>query len=197
MEDVMSISSHTQQPSIETGYNPLPAATEGDHWIEPLRDGTPVLIRPLRATDRQLETDFIRALSLKSRRQRFLCDFKEPSQALVDQMMNIDYEKRMAFIALIHHNGKLREIGVSRYCATTDQNHCECAVTVADDWQNRGLGTLLMKHLVDEARRQGFKSMISVDSASNHAMRDLARYLGFSRQLDPADPTQAIHTLDL
>ncbi len=193
----MTISSHTQQPSTETGYAPFPATTEGDYWIEPLRDGTPVLIRPLRATDRQLETDFIHTLSLKSRHQRFLCHFKEPSEALIDQMMNIDYEKRMAFVALIHDNGKLREIGVSRYCATTEQKHCECAVTVADDWQNRGLGTLLMQRLIDEARRQGFKSMISVDSASNHAMRDLAKYLGFWRQLDPADPTQAIHTLDL
>lgn len=193
----MTISSHTQHPSTEAGLSQLPPAVEGDHWIEPLRDGTPVLIRPLRAADRELETDFIRSLSLKSRRQRFLSDFKEPSEALIDQMMNVDYEKRMAFIALIHDNGKLREIGVSRYCATTDQKHCECAVTVADDWQNRGLGVLLMQHLIGEARKHDFKSMISVDAASNQAMRELAKYLGFTRQLDPADPSQAIHTLDL
>jgi GNAT superfamily N-acetyltransferase len=112
-------------------------------------------------------------------------------------MMNVDYEKRMAFIALIHDDGKLREIGVSRYCAATDHKHCECAVTVADDWQNRGLGVLLMGHLIDEARKHGFKSMISVDATSNQAMRELAKHLGFTRQLDPADPTQAIHTLDL
>jgi GNAT superfamily N-acetyltransferase len=193
----MTLSSHTPDPCAEPGFSPLPGALEGDHWIEPLQDGTPVLIRPLRASDRQLETDFIRNLSLKSRRQRFLSDFKEPSEALVDQMMNVDYEKRMAFIALIHDDGKLREIGVSRYCAATDHKHCECAVTVADDWQNRGLGVLLMGHLIDEARKHGFKSMISVDATSNQAMRELAKHLGFTRQLDPADPTQAIHTLDL
>lgn len=193
----MTISSQTQPSSVETGYTSPADMLEGDHWIEALRDGTPVLIRPLRATDRELEVDFIRGLSVKTRRKRFLCDFKEPSAALIDQMMNIDYEKRVAFIALIHDNGKLREIGVSRYCATTEQKHCECAVTVADDWQNRGLAVLLMRHLIDEARKHGFKSMISVDSASNHSMRELAKYLGFDRQLDPADPSQAIHTLDL
>lgn len=193
----MTISSHTLNPSAEAGFSPLPGALEGDHWIEPLRDGTPVLIRPLRTSDRELETDFIRNLSLKSRRRRFLSEFKEPSEALVDQMMNVDYDKRMAFIALIHDDGKLREIGVSRYCATTEQTHCECAVTVADDWQKRGLGALLMRHLIDEARKHGFKSMVSVDAASNQAMRELARHLGFTRRLDPADPSQAIHTLDL
>lgn len=193
----MTISSHTLNPSAEAGFSPLPGALEGDHWIEPLRDGTPVLIRPLRTSDRELETDFIRNLSLKSRRRRFLSDFKEPSEALVDQMMNVDYDKRMAFIALIHDDGKLCEIGVSRYCATTEQTHCECAVTVADDWQKRGLGALLMRHLIDEARKHGFKSMVSVDAASNQAMRELARHLGFTRRLDPADPSQAIHTLDL
>ena len=193
----MSMSIRSLEPSLASGITYTAETLGDDHWIDHLLDGTPVLIRPLLAGDRELETNFIRDLSPKSRRLRFLCNFKQPSEALIDQLMNLDYAQRMAFIALIHQNGKLREIGVSRYCATAEQHTCESAVTVADDWLNRGLGSLLMRHLIDAARKHGFKRMISMDSAANQPMRGLARQLGFVRRLDPADPSQAIHTLSL
>ena len=169
----------------------------GSHWIESLADGTRVLIRPLREEDREREEDFIHRLSPDSRRLRFMGGFKEASPELIDQLMDVDYDQRMAFVALAHDNGKLREVGVSRYSATDEKGLCECAVTVADDWRERGLGVLLMRHLIDLARRNGYKQMISLDAADNEAMRGLASYLGFQRQLDPGDSTQVIHTLNL
>jgi GNAT superfamily N-acetyltransferase len=169
----------------------------GSHWIESLADGTRVLIRPLREEDREREEDFIHRLSPDSRRFRFMGGFKEASPELINQLMDVDYDQRMAFVALAHDNGKLREVGVSRYSATDEQGHCECAVTVADDWCQRGLGVLLMRHLIDLARRNGFTQMLSLDAADNEGMRDLASYLGFRRRLDPGDSTQVIHTLDL
>ena len=103
----------------------------------------------------------------------------------------------MAFVALAHDDGVLREVGVSRYNATGDDKQCECAVTVADDWQHRGLGVMLMRHLIVTARRNGFRHMFSLDDASNEPMRELAHYLGFLRKSDPQDAAQAIHTLDI
>ena len=170
---------------------------DGTHWIESLSDGTRVLIRPLRQEDREREEDFIHRLSPESRRFRFMGGFKEASPELIDQLMDVDYDQRMAFVALAHDNGKLREVGVSRYSATDEHGHCECAVTVADDWRERGLGVLLMRHLIDLARRNGYKEMISLDAAGNEGMRDLASYLGFRRRLDPGDSTQVFHTLEL
>ncbi|PTT63026.1 GNAT family N-acetyltransferase, partial [Pseudomonas sp. HMWF007] len=99
-------------------------------------------------------------------------------------------------IALVHENGELIEIGISRYAATGEED-CECAVTVADEWTQLGLATLLMEHLIKAARRNGFKRMYSVDSASNTAMRDLARSLGFETHGDPDDTRQVIHRLSL
>jgi len=164
---------------------------------ETLADGTTVLIRSLRADDRQLETDFIRNLSPHSRRQRFLCDFKQPSDALIDQMMDVDHDRREALIAVVLVEGAPREVGVARYCATGDDDTCECAVTVADAWQHCGLGALLMRYLIDQARSHGFERMISIDAAGNHAMRGLALSLGFRRHRDPDDPSQVIHSIDL
>ncbi|HET6805533.1 MAG TPA: GNAT family N-acetyltransferase [Frateuria sp.] len=174
-----------------------PVLLEGTHWIDHLRDGTVVLIRPLRPEDREREEDFLRAMSPDAKRMRFMCSFREASPELVDQLMDVDYDKRMAFVALAHEDGKLREVGVSRYSANGDQTRCECAVTVADHWRHRGLAVVLMRHLIQVAREHGFKQMYSVDAADNQPMQELAGYLGFKRTLDPGDPAQVIHTLAL
>jgi GNAT superfamily N-acetyltransferase len=103
----------------------------------------------------------------------------------------------MAFVALVHREGEKREIGVARYSTSADGGTCECAVTVSDDWRNRGLGTLLMRHLIDVARSRGVRSMMSIDEADNTGMRDLAKFFGFRRKSDPDDRSLVIHTLKL
>jgi len=189
--------STTRTADFAVPFLPFLDALEGDHWIEALRDGTPVLIRPPTQKDRERELEFIERLSHKSRRMRFLGDFQHLAPRTLDRLMDVDYESQMAFVALVHEDGVLREIGVSRYSATGDGKRCRCAVTVADDWQSRGLGVLLMRHLIDVARRKGFRQMFSIDASDNQSMRDLASYLGFSRRVDPEDSTQVIHSLDL
>ena len=168
------------------------AAVEGDHWVESLDDGRHVLIRPLREEDRERERQFINRLSPATRHFRFLGEIKEASPALLDQLMDIDYQQSMAFVALVHEDGELREVGISRYAACCEEGQCECAVTIADDYQGLGLDAVLMRHLIDVARRNGFRQMYSVDSAANRAMRDLC-CTGLRRparpgRLDPGHP---------
>jgi L-amino acid N-acyltransferase YncA len=103
----------------------------------------------------------------------------------------------MAYVALAHVNGEVVEVGISRYAASGVADQCECAVTVADDWQHHGLGSLLLNHLIDAARGNGFKEMYSLDMASNQHMRALAQALKFKTERDPEDATQVIHRLSL
>lgn len=172
-------------------------ALAGDHWIETLADGSHALVRPIRPEDRERESDFIARLSPAARHFRFLGEIRQASPGLLDQLVNLDFAHSMAFVALAHDNGVLREVGVSRYSASGDDRHCECAVTVADDWQHRGLGEALMRHLIATARQRGFRRMFSIDSAANEPMHALAARLGFRRMRDPGDASQVIHTLDL
>ncbi len=171
------------------------AAGGHDHWIETLDDGSHVLIRPLRAEDRELERNFLERLSPMTRKLRFHGEVKI-SDALLDSLMDVDYQDNMAFVALVHDDGELREIGISRY-AKVDSNQCECALTTADDWKRRGLGKALMRHLIDVARRNGFTQMYSIDQAIDRDMRDLAVELGFRAQRDPDDATRVIRRLAL
>lgn len=184
-------------PSSQPSTKAVFPEVSGEHWIEALKDATHVLIRPLRAEDRERELAFIKRLSPESRHYRFLCEIKEPGEAMLDRLMTVDHQQHMAFVALAHINGELVEVGISRYAASDVAHQCECAVTVADEWQRRGLGTLLLNHLIKAARDSGYTQMYSMDSASNVPMRTLAQALGFKSSRDPDDASQVIHRLSL
>ncbi len=132
-----------------SGHAPTYSAGSGDssgkEWKEKLRDGTTVLIRPIRADDVELERRFIERLSAQSRRFRFLGEVKSPGPDLLKQLTQPDPARDVAYIALIADGGEKREVGVSRFSANPDGGTCECAVTVSDEWHNQGLATLLMR----------------------------------------------------
>jgi len=192
-------SEETSMISVHNDFSRAPAAAHasGPEWKEKLRDGSSVLIRPIQAGDGDIERKFIERLSARSRRYRFLGEIAVPSAKLVNQLTHPDPTHDAAFVALIADGAEKREIGVARFSAGSDMSRCECAIAVSDDWQGRGLGTIMMRHLIDIARQRGFKSMYSIDAGDNEPMRELAEHLGFERRHDPDDATQVIHTLDL
>ena len=90
-----------------------PAALEGNHWIESLRDGTRVLVRPLRLEDRAMEEALIRRLSPEARRFRFLGDFKVPDKAMLDHLMHVNLDR----LAVPAARGAVVVFQVRRFCA--------------------------------------------------------------------------------
>lgn len=182
----------THSPRAGLGANP---STE-QSWDEVLHDGQSVLIREIREQDIELERRFIERLSPESRRFRFLGTLVSPSDNLLRQLVVLDPARDVALIALISDGKEQVEIGVARL-STEGDDTCEFAVTVSDEWQNKGLGTLLMQHLISSAIERGIKSMHSTDAADNEHMREFASRLGFKRAPDPDDSTRVLHSLDL
>lgn len=168
------------------------AAVPGRYWIESLKDGRHVLIRPLTERDREREYAFVKHLAPDSRHMHLLTPAYEPDCAVPSQYT----KKRLAYAAVIHDHGTLLDIGISRYSIVTPYT-CECAVTVAAEWRRLHLGSLLMKHLIKAAHRNGFHQMNSMDTSSNIAMQHLANALGFMSCHDPEDQNVVIHQLQL
>lgn len=159
--------------------------------------GRTVTIRPMCRADVDMEQEFVRRLSPESRRYRFLGGVRELSADEARCLCDIDGHRSMAFVATIEEGGRQRQVGVSRYAPTTEESTREMAVTVADDWQNRGLGTLLAETLIRHAREHGVRTLRSTDLAENLNMRRLARDLGMDAAPDPEDPRQVVYTLTL
>lgn len=187
----------TARANRNTDITTLPAPADIPESVVTLLDGGEVTVRALRKEDAELDRDFIRNLSPESRWMRFLGQIGEPSDSLIRKLTELDYRRDMAFIALSRKGGVDHAVGVSRYSLSPDGQSCECAVAVADAWQGKGLGTILMRDLIDIARKRGVHSMFSVDANENERMRELARDLGFRREQDPDDPTRVIHRLAL
>jgi GNAT superfamily N-acetyltransferase len=193
----MNVSSDARRSTPPQNLSAGPMSAASPQWVHPLRNGAQVIIRPIGKDDAALERAFIESLSAQSRRFRFLGQIGCPSDALIRQLTDIDYVHDVAFVALANVGGKAQEIGVARYSIADGERSCECAVAVSDDFHHLGVGTLLMNHLIDIARERGIREMLSIDSAENFGMRDLAQSLGFERAPDPDDGTQVIHRLTL
>jgi acetyltransferase len=142
-------------------------------------DGARYRIRPIHPDDAQRERDFIAALSPQSRYQRFMHAMREPGEALIDRFVNVDRHRSMAFVAVNGEGLDERIIGVARYAAD-DAGECEFAVTVADEWQRRGIGTTLVPLLFEYAAREGFHTIYGTVLADNQRMIELAEGLGLT-----------------
>jgi acetyltransferase len=142
-------------------------------------DGIPYRIRPIRADDAQRERDFICALSPQSRYQRFMHNLREPGDALIATLVNVDYRRTMALVAVTGQGAAERIIATAQY-ATDNDRDCEFAVVVADDWQCRGVGTTLVPLLFDYAAQAGFSTIHATILADNRRMIELAEWLGLT-----------------
>ena len=152
-----------------------------------LRDGTRVVVRPIRPEDRQIEREFVQKLSDESRYFRFMSALRELNEAMLSRFTQIDYDREMALIAVICENGLETEIGVARYIVNADGVSCEFAVAVADAWQHRGVGSKLILNLVEVARARKLQVMEGIVMAGNHKMLGLMSALGFSIRPEPGD----------
>jgi RimJ/RimL family protein N-acetyltransferase len=142
-----------------------------------LRDGSTVLIRPVRSTDAPLLADGFARLSPQSRWMRFLGTKTSLSAAELRYLTDVDHHDHEAIGALSAADG--RGVGIARYVRdTNDPRSAEVAVTIVDDWQGRGLGTELLARLSDRARQAGIDRFTALVSTQNPAMAGLLRKLG-------------------
>ncbi len=152
-----------------------------------LPDGTDIVIRPIRPEDAELEQEFVRNLSKESRYMRFMQALRELTPDMLVRMTQIDYDREIAFVAMVKQDGKEVEMGVSRYAINPDKASCEFALVIADNFQNRGLGNLLMQLLIDTARSKGLRYIDGEVLAHNTSMLKLMQRLGFEKHKSDMD----------
>jgi GNAT superfamily N-acetyltransferase len=142
-----------------------------------LCDGSAVVIRPVQRTDEGRLADGFSRLGNESRRLRFLLPKKSLSAQELRYLTDVDHHDHEALGALDHDDG--RGVGIARYVRHRDDpDAAEVAIAVIDEWQRRGLGTLLLGRIRERARDEGIRRFTGLVSTDNVAMIALLHRFG-------------------
>jgi RimJ/RimL family protein N-acetyltransferase len=146
--------------------------------LERLPDGAPILIRPIRADDKRMLETGLRHLSEKSVQRRFLTPKSSFSRAELRYLTEVNGRDHVALVVEYPAEPVRRLIAVGRFVRVTGQpDAAEVAVTVADDWQGRRVGSTLGRLLAEEARHLGIRRFTATMAAENVPAHRLMRKL--------------------
>lgn len=162
-----------------------PAHREGDVV---LRDGSTVRVRPVRPDDDGRLLAFFRGLTARSRALRF---FSATTDVFLmgeaRREADVDYVRSFGLLALAGADGRI--VGHGCYVVPTDGDRADIGIAVADDYQGRGLGTLLLGQLAEAAAAGGIRVLEAEVLPENHRMLEVLRESGFPVELT-AEPGQ-------
>ncbi len=140
-----------------------------------LASGELVHLRPIYPGDAQRLIAFHDRLSSDSVYRRYFSFHPELSDDEVAWLTTVDYDDRLALIVEDHE----KLLAVGRYDRIPGTDEAEVAFLVADDYQHRGLGMLLLHHLATAARHQGITTFTAETQASNRDMMGVFEGSGF------------------
>lgn len=180
-----------------TDQPPRTVSSSKPGWSGRLRDGTRVRIRPIRKQDADLELEFLNGLSPEMRGLRFLGLIREPCPDVARELTDLDPRHAAGFIAVVSDGGRERQVGAAHFYVSPKGDSCDCSVTVSDEWQKRGVGSSLMRILIDAARQRGIRHLRAFAPAHSGGSHRLASRLGFKRHLDLHDPAVEAYHLEL
>lgn len=145
--------------------------------LKRLPNGTPVLIRPIRAEDKRLLEDGLRCLSETSIQRRFLSPKKRFSSSELRYLSEVDGWNHVALVA---ESSTGRLLAVARYVRHPEHAEmAEVAIAVCDDFQRLGLGSLLTEELAQRARMRGVRRFTATMASDNvPAQRLFAKLTG-------------------
>src|SRR6516162_7450322 len=128
--------------------------------VERLRDGSGIEIRAIRPADQKEMLEAIGRTSVESLQRRFFVPKLHFSDKELDFLTNVDFKDHVAFVAELSENGRRVIVGGGRYIMV-QPGQAEMAFTVIDAYQGKGIGSVLMRHLIAIARDGELKELIA------------------------------------
>jgi RimJ/RimL family protein N-acetyltransferase len=152
-----------------------------------LRDGSPVLIRPVTREDKPILREAFARLSPETRYRRFMHPVKELSERELDYLTRIDHTSHMAWVAVDPNSAEHPGLGVARCIRLPHEpGTAEVAITVVDSHQGKGLGTILLSLITRSAIQQGIDTFVAHVLMENSPMLKLFTELGGSVRIEDA-----------
>ena len=141
------------------------------HYQLCLRDGLPVILRPLLSEDRERIIDAFKRLSPESTYLRFWTRFRQVSPTFIDGLCEDDPSRHASWIIVIKDNADVPGVGGGSFWRSgEDGSMAEVSFTVADEFQGQGAGTILLAALWEHAFASGIRRFVAHVLESNHVM---------------------------
>jgi acetyltransferase len=157
------------------------------------KDGVPVTLRPIRPEDEPLLVRFHQKLSERSVRLRYFSAFKLDQRTTHERLTRvafIDYDREMAIVAehVDETSGERELLGVARLSRVPGRAEAEFALLLRDDWQNRGLGSQMLRILLAVARDEKLSRVTADILPENLEMQRVSQKLGFKLERSLEEP---------
>jgi acetyltransferase len=159
------------------------------------RDGRRVLVRPVRPEDEEIFLKFFQQVSDEDLRLRFFAPVRDFSHAFLARLIQIDYARAIAFVAIDAATGDM--MGAVRLHADANHETGEYAILMRSDLKGLGLGWELMRLMIEWARAEGLRSVEGQVLRENTTMLEMCRRLGFEIRNDPHDAEIKVVTLPI
>jgi acetyltransferase len=179
----------TPEPAPGRRYSHLAIRPYPEEFIAEtaLRDGTPVRLRPVRPEDVPRWRGLLTQCSPESLRLRFRYLFREPTREMTARFCFCDYDRELSIVAELPAQPDRPLAGVVQLLADADHVQAEFAILIADDWQGRGLGSLLTDHCLEIARRWELRHVFAEADPANRRVLPLFQQRGFLAEPIGAD----------
>jgi len=136
-----------------------------------LDDGTQIGFRPIHPTDVPRTKELFYKLSRETIYYRFLSHMKGFSQKQIQKFVYVDHRGEVAIVGTLPEAHGEQIVAIGRYYLNNETNRAEVAFVVADDWQNKGIGTFLLRYLTGIAKRNGIGGFTAEVLRQNRAMQ--------------------------
>lgn len=147
--------------------------------IQKLPDGRALRVRAIRPGDRNRLHEEFRKLSKSTVRDRFFSTKMDLTPQELTYYTEVDFARHVALVAEIDSDGEWRPVGVGRFVRDRERpDHSEFAITIIDDFQGRGIGKILLRHLIRCARKLGLRHLDASVLPQNARMSHLLHSSG-------------------
>ena len=168
------------EDQIEMSWEKMSYPEELEKY-DTLRDGTEIFFRPIKPTDEAEMSKMLYSLSEDSVKKRYFTHTKKFPHRDVQKLTNVDYDNDLTICGVVPQSGGDDEIvAIAQYFIDPKTQVAEVAFIVQDEWQDKGMGSLLLNYITKIAAKRGVKKFYATVVPENKAMLNIFYNSGYS-----------------
>ncbi len=158
---------YQDQIDLNTELGVYPEELEG---YDTLNDGTQIFFRPVKPTDEGALSEMLYSLSPASLQRRYMTSTMRFPHRDIQQLANVDYLQNLSIVGTVPSISGDEIVAIAQYFLDPKTQAAEVAFLVQDEWQQKGMGTLLLQYLTNVAKQRGVKRFYAKVLPTNKPM---------------------------